>query len=87
MAQRRRRNQNSEQDETIVDLLEKREQAQSFFEQNQKLILGAIAAVVILIGAYVAYSLFYKQPKEVQASAQMYKAEQAFVQDSMTKAN
>ncbi len=86
MAQRRRRNQKAAQEETLVDLVEKRDQAQNFFEQNQKMILGAIAAVVIIIGAYVAYSLFYKQPKEVQASAQMFKAEQAFVQDSMTKA-
>jgi tetratricopeptide (TPR) repeat protein len=86
MAQRRRRNQKSEQEETLVDLVQKTGEAQSFLEQNQKTILGVVAAVVILIGAYVAYSMFYKQPKEIKASAQMFKAEQAFVQDSMTKA-
>jgi tetratricopeptide (TPR) repeat protein len=86
MAQRRNRKEKSKQDETIVDLIEAREQAQSFFETNQKTILGALAAVVIVITGFIAYKLLYKAPREKQALAQMYKAEQAFAQDSTTKA-
>mgnify|MGYP000217239768 FL=1 len=87
MAQRRNSKKgNNKQDETIVDLIEAREQAQSFFETNQKLILGAIAAVIILISVFVAYKVLYQAHRETTALAQMYTAEQAFAQDSTTKA-
>lgn len=86
MAQRRNRKEKSKQDETIVDLMEAREQAQNFFETNQKMIFGLLAAVVIVIAGFLAYKLLYKAPLEKKAQAQMYKAEQAFAKDSTTKA-
>jgi tetratricopeptide (TPR) repeat protein len=86
MAQRRNRTEKSKQDETIVDLIKTREQAQSFFETNQKMILSVLVGVVIVIAGFIAYKLLYKAPREKKAQAQMYKAEQAFAQDSTTKA-
>lgn len=92
MAQRRRnksrnnRNEKNKADETIVDLIEARESAQSWFDQNRQLILTVAGAVVLLIVGFVAYKLLYQQPRETQALSQMYKAEQAFTQDSTTKA-
>ena len=92
MAQRRRGkrsrsyDQGNKADETIVDLIEARESAQSWFEQNKQLVLTVAAAVVLLVVGFVAYTLLYQQPRAEQATAQMYKAEQAFAQDSTTKA-
>ncbi len=92
MAQRRRgkrsrtNNERNNADETIVDLIEAKESAQSWFDQNRQLILTLVGAVVLLIVGFVAYKLLYQQPHEKQALSQMYKAEQAFSQDSTTKA-
>lgn len=88
MAQRRRsrKNQESNTEETIVNLVETKNNAADFFEQNQKNIFTALAVVLVLVAGYFAYKFFYQQPRETTALAQMYKAEQAFAQDSMTKA-
>ncbi|MFK7948864.1 MAG: tetratricopeptide repeat protein [Saprospiraceae bacterium] len=91
MAQRRRgkrsrTNEKNNADETIVDLIEARESAQSWFDKNRQTILTAVGVVVLLIVGFVAYKLLYQQPREKQALSQMYKAEQAFSQDSTTKA-
>lgn len=91
MAQRRRgkrsrTNEKNKADETIVDLIEARENAQSWFDQNRQLILTIAGAAVLVVVGFVAYKLLYQQPREKQALSQMYKAEQAFAQDSTTKA-
>lgn len=92
MAQRRRGkrsrtyNQGNNADETIVDLIEARQNAQGWFEQNKQMVLTVAGAVVLLVVGFVAYTLLYQQPRAKQATAQMYKAEQAFAQDSTTKA-
>lgn len=92
MAQRRRnksrnnRNEKNNADETIVDLIEARESAQSWFDKNRQMIVTVAGVAVLLIVGFVAYKLLYQQPREKQALSQMYKAEQAFSQDSTTKA-
>ncbi len=86
MAQRLRSKQTSKQGEAIVNLLEAKEQAQGFFEANQKTIFGALGAIVVIAAGYFAYKMLYQEPREKTALSQMYKAEQAFAQDSMTKA-
>lgn len=92
MAQRRRgkrsrtNNDKNKADETIVDLIEARENAQSWFDQNRQMIITVAGAFVLLVVGFVAYKLLYQQPREKQALSQMFKAEQAFAQDSTTKA-
>ncbi len=83
---RNRRRAPQEEDETIVDIIGTGEKVQDFFEENQTTILGAVAGVLLLVGAYFAYSIFYMAPLEQTASSQLYKAEQTFAQDSLTKA-
>lgn len=89
MAQRRRSRRNQKEnnsEEPVLDLNEAKQTAQGFFEENQKNILTAIAVALVLVAGFFAYKFFYQQPRETTALAQMYKAEQTFAQDSMTKA-
>ncbi|GJM32268.1 MAG: hypothetical protein DHS20C18_12690 [Saprospiraceae bacterium] len=73
-------------DETLVDIVEVRDQAQDFFEDNQKLIMGALAAIVILVGGWFVYKNFYQAPKEREAIEQMFQAQLQFERDSFALA-
>lgn len=59
---------------------------QSMFSQNQLVLLGIAGAVLLIVGAYLAYSLLYMAPKEKTAMEQMFKAEFQFQQDSFALA-
>lgn len=82
---RRRRNQKGQKD-TIVDVVEARDQAQDFFEKNQNLILGVLAAVVLVVGGLFAYRTLIQAPKEQEAAAQMTQAQIQFERDSFALA-
>lgn len=87
MAQRRRRKkEKKQQEETLIDIAAGAEQAQNFFEENQRIILGVIGALALIVGGWFAYQQFYKAPLQQEALDQVYKAEQVFAQDSMAKA-
>ncbi len=73
-------------DETLVDIVEVRDQAQDFMEDNQKLIMGVLTAVVVLVGGYLLYKNFYQAPREQEAIEQMYQAQVQFERDSFALA-
>lgn len=75
-----------EEDETLVDIVEVKEQAQDFFEKNQNLVIGGLAVLLLVIGGYLAYKFAYKEPREVAGMEAMYKAEFQFKQDSFALA-
>ena len=82
-------NQNQEQqddDETLVDIVEVKEQAQDFFEKNQSKIVGLLVAAVLLAGAFLAYKYGYQAPREKASMEAMHKAEYQFKQDSFALA-
>lgn len=81
-----RRKSKKEQEETLVDIVEVRDQAVSFYERNQNLIIGVAAGVILLVGAFLAYQMFYKAPKQKAASNAMYMAEYQFSRDSFALA-
>lgn len=72
----------SANDETLVDIVEVRESAESFVENNQKLIFGALVALVLVVGGYFAYKYLFQIPKQKEAVEQMYKAQEQFERDS-----
>ncbi|HMR42437.1 MAG TPA: tetratricopeptide repeat protein [Saprospiraceae bacterium] len=76
------RRKNTKADDTLVDIAEVKAQAESFFETNQKYILGGIAAIAIVIGGWFAYKYLYIQPKEKEAIEQISKAQEQFEKDS-----
>ncbi len=59
---------------------------ENFFEQNQKLIVGAVAAIVILVVGYLAYTHLYQKPREQEAVNAIYMAELQFERDSFENA-
>jgi len=75
-----------EGDETLVDIVEVKENAQDFFEKNQTLVLGLIAGLVILLGGYFGYKYGIQAPKEKAGLEAMYKAENQFKKDSFALA-
>jgi tetratricopeptide (TPR) repeat protein len=51
---------------------------EAFVAKNQKVILGIVAAITLSVVGYFAYTKFIVEPKEDDASAQMYLAQQNF---------
>lgn len=77
---------NKKEEETLVDLVEAKETATDFFEKNQNLIIGGVAALCIIVGGYLIYKFLVKEPAEKAAMSAMYKAESQFAQDSFAVA-
>ncbi len=83
MAKRLNKNQDSD---ALIDIVEVRDQAQNFYEDNQKYILGGVLALVVLVGGWFAYKNFYKAPREAEAMTQMAQAQLQFERDSFALA-
>ena len=81
----RRRNPRKK-DETLVDIVEARDQARSFMDENQNLLLGGLLALVLIIGGFFAYNNFYKQPRQEAAIKAMTQAQIQFERDSFALA-
>ncbi len=73
-------------DETLLDLTQARMQANTFFEKNQKMIVGIVGGLVLIVGGWFVYSNLIMQPKEEKAMNQMWKAQFQFEQDSFQMA-
>lgn len=82
---RRRGNQgNSNQsgDDLLVDVVEVRDQASSFFEANRNLILGIVGGIALLIAGILIYNTFVVKPNAREAIDQMQRAQVQFERDS-----
>lgn len=82
----RRNKRSKKQDETLVDIVDVKDNAQDFFEKNQNTIIGVLAAVIIVIGGYLAYVNFVQQPKIMEAEEQIVRAQSQFEKDSFALA-
>lgn len=56
---------------------------QTSFEKNQKMIIGAIVAVVVLVGGYFGYKELIQKPNEEKAATALFSAERWFEVDSL----
>jgi len=65
--------------ESIDNALTRTEQ---FIEQNQKSLTIIVAAILAIVAIYFGYKRLYLQPKEDEASAQIFQAQYYFEQDS-----
>ncbi len=81
-----RRRSTSKKDETLVDVVEVKDNAQDFMEKNQNTIFGVLVALVLVVGGVFAYNNFYKAPRQKEAVAQMYQAQVQFERDSFALA-
>ncbi len=73
-------------DETLVDIVEVKEQAEDFFEQYRTIILGGITLLVVVVGGWFAYTNLYKEPRQKEAVEQMFQAQVQFEKDSFSLA-
>ena len=74
------------QEETLIDIVEAKQGAVEYFEKNKTLIIGAIVAVILLVGGYIINKYLLQMPKENQAKSAIFKAEQQFQRDSFALA-
>lgn len=81
-----KRKKNKQQEETLVDIVEVRDNAAGFLETNQKNIMGGLLALIVLVGGFLAYKYMYQAPREKMASSQMFQAQSQFEKDSFALA-
>ena len=85
MAKRKKQSKKKEE-ETLIDLVSARDQAQGFLDRNQNLVFGILVGVVVIIGGVFAYNKFIVEPKQDEAVLQIWKAEEQFSRDSFNLA-
>jgi len=69
--------------EVFKTLDEGASKTEAWVEKNQKLIFGLVAAVAICVIGYILYQKFYVEPKQAEASNEMYQA-QTFYTEALT---
>src|SRR5690625_1407438 len=57
-----------------------------FFEENQKVILGTITGILILVIGFILYHHLIRKPREAEAANAIYVAEMQFERDSSENA-
>lgn len=57
-----------------------------FIEKNQKTIIIVVCVIIAIVLGYMAYTKFYMEPRNKEAQAQIFMAEQYFESDSLNKA-
>lgn len=82
----RRRKQKKQAEETLVDLVEVKDSASDFLEDNQKTILGVLTGLILIVGGYIFFNQFVQAPKEKDAATQMVQAQAMFEKDSFALA-
>jgi tetratricopeptide (TPR) repeat protein len=75
-----------EGDDTLVDIVEVRDQGLDFFEKNRNIILGVVFAIAALVVAYFVYQTLVVKPAEDDAATYMQQAQVEFERDSFNRA-
>ena len=75
-----------EEDDTLVDIVEVRDQGLDFFERNRKPIIVALVALIAIVTAALLYQTFIHAPAQRAAAEQMQQAQYQFEQDSFSLA-
>ncbi|WEK34660.1 MAG: tetratricopeptide repeat protein [Candidatus Pseudobacter hemicellulosilyticus] len=64
----------------------RRPTAEQFWSKNSKLITGALVAIILIIGGFIAYNNFVKGPEEEKAGNAMWGAQNLYKIDSFNLA-
>jgi tetratricopeptide (TPR) repeat protein len=70
-------------EETIVDVQQIYTKTELFVDRNRKVLLMVLGAVAALVVGIFAYQYLYKAPREAEAAAAIWKAEQWMELDSL----
>ena len=74
------------QAQEALDMEQALSSSEAFLEKNKSKILGAIAAVVIVIAGVMGYKHFISEPNEIKASEALFRGEQYFGADNFEAA-
>lgn len=66
----------------LLNMEETISNSEAFLIKNKNLLLGAVIALVVIVGGYMAYKNFVSAPKELKASEAIFKGEQYFGTDN-----
>lgn len=69
-------------DETLLDLVEVRSQAQQFLDKNRTLVYGVVGGLVVIALGIFLYKNLYADPRQRDAVEQMFQAQVQFEKDS-----
>ncbi len=78
--------QKSTTEEVFKDLDIVASKSEIFVEKNKNIIIGAVLAVVIIIGGYMAYNDYYLAPLQKKATNELFNAKQYFKQGAYENA-
>ena len=73
-------------EETIIDIVEARDNVTDYINDNKGLVFGIIGAIVLLVAGYFIYKYAVVGPKEREAITQISKAQEQFAKDSFALA-
>jgi len=80
------KNTNKQEKDVLIDLAEVKQSTQHFLEKYQNYVIGVIAGILLLVGLFFVYKYLYQEPREKEATHEMYKAELQFEKDSFALA-
>lgn len=69
-----------------VNVEEALTQSEAFLIKYKNVIIGAVAAVIIIIAGVILYKNFYAEPREEKAQAALFKGQEYFEQDAYEQA-
>ena len=75
MAKKQNNSAPTEVEQAYVEAMDK---TQDFFERNNKIIIGVLVAIVVIVAAYFGYTKLIKEPREQKALTAMYEAQYTF---------
>lgn len=73
-------------EDRIVAVEEAFSKTEQFIENNQKIILIVVGAIIVIVLGFFGFKRLYLAPKEKEAQGQMFMAEKYFELDSLNKA-
>jgi len=76
----------TEQVDNIQELESALTKTEQFIEDNQKIISYVVGGIILIVAGYLGFHKFYLQPKEQEATSQMFMAENYFEKDSFNLA-
>lgn len=76
----------TQEEEILVDIETKLSSAEIFLEKNKTLLTSVIAAVIIGVGGYLAFTNLYVAPQEKEAQFELYLAQELFEEEDFLQA-
>lgn len=81
-----KKNKHTDKDLLDLEAEEVYSRTEHFIEENKKILIGVITAVLVIVAIFFAYRNLYLAPMEEEAQSEIFMAQQYFAMDSLNKA-